>query len=60
MLAEEDLDVTIDCTLDSSLQVVDTANKVLCVIKRTYVYKSQSSIMHLLKSLVRPNLEYCC
>ena len=41
--AESELGVTMGCTMDSSLQcakVICTANKVLCVIKRTYVYKS--------------------
>ena len=60
---EEDYGVTIGCTVDSSLQcakVVITANKVLSVIKRTYVHKSQSNIVYLYKSLVRPHLEYCC
>ena len=58
--AEKDLDVTIGCTLDSSLQcakMVSTANKVLCVIKRTYVHMSQSNIMYLYKSLVRPHFK---
>ena len=61
--AEKYLGVTMGCTIDSSLQcakVVSTANKVLCVINRTYVYRSQSNIMYLYKSLVGPHLEYCC
>ena len=44
----KDLGVAIGCTSDSSLQcskAVSTANKVLCVIKITYVYKSQSNII---------------
>ena len=61
--AEKDLGFAMGCVLDSSLQcakVVSTANKVSSVIKRTYVHKSQSNIMYLYKSLVRPHLEYCC
>ena len=60
--AEKDLGVAICCTIDPRLQcakVISTANKVLRVIKRTYVHKSQSNIMYLYKSLVRPHLEYC-
>ena len=51
-MADKDFGVTMCCTLDSSLQcakLVGTANKVLDVIKRTYVYMSQSNIMYLLQ-----------
>ena len=61
--AENDLGVTIGCTIDPSLQcakVVSTANKVLGFTKRTYVHKSQSNIMYLFKTLVGPHLDYCC
>ena len=61
--AEKDLGVTIGSTLDSSLQcakVVSTANKVLSVTRRTYVYKNQSNVTYLYKSLARPHLKYCC
>ena len=57
---EKDLGVALGCTLDSSLQcakVVGTANKVLCVMKRIFVYKSQSNIMYLFKLLVRLHVE---
>ena len=60
--AEKHLGLPIGSTIDSSIQcanVVSTANKVLGVIKRTYVHKSQRNIMYLYKSLVRPHLEYC-
>ena len=61
--ADKDIGVTIGCTLDSNHQcakVIGTANKVVSVIKRTYVHKSQRKIMYLYKSPVRPQLEYCC
>ena len=57
--AEKDLGVAMCWTTDSSLQcakVVSAANKVLCVIMRTYVYSSQSNIVYFYKSLVRPHL----
>ena len=57
--AVKDSSVTIGCALDSSLQcakVVSTANKVLSVIERTYVYERQSNIMYLYKSLIRTHL----
>ena len=61
--AEKDLGVTMGGALNSRLQcakVLIAANKVFSVIKRTYVYKSQSNIMYLHKSLVRPHIECCC
>ena len=61
--AEKDLRVTRGSKLDSSLQcskVVSTANKVLSVINRTYVYQIKCHIMHLHMSLARPHLEYSC
>ena len=59
VMAEKDFCAAIGCTMDSSLQctyVISTTNKVLGVIRRTYVYKSQCNIMYLYKSLVRPHL----
>ena len=60
--AEKVLGVIIGCALDSSFlcaKVVSTANNVQNVIKRTCVYKSESSTMYLYKLLVRLHLEYC-
>ena len=61
--AGKGLGVAICCTLGSSLhysKLVSTANEVLCIIKRTYVHKSQRNIMYLYMSLVTPHLRYCC
>ena len=63
LLLKKDSTVAACYTIDSCLQcakVISTANKVLGVIKRNYVYESQRKLMHLHKSLVRPLLEYCC
>ena len=43
-----------------SVQVVIIANNFLGVINWTYVCTSQSNIMYLNKSFVRPHIEYCC
>ena len=61
--AEKDLGATIGCTLDYRFQcvkVVSTANKVISVISRTYVYMSQNNIMYLYKSQEKTHIEYCC
>ena len=60
---EKDLGVLIDKSLSPSRQcakAVNSANKVLGIINRTYDCKSSSNIIRLYKSLVRPHLEYCC
>ena len=39
--------------------MVKSANRILGMINRTFLYKSEQVILQLYKSLVRPNLEYC-
>ena len=39
--------------------MVKTANKVLGMINRSFVYKTRETILPLYKSLVRPHIEYC-
>ena len=59
---EKDLGVWINNKLTPSSQVakaVMKANRVLGMIKRTYVNRSKNNILNLYKSLVRPHLEYC-
>jgi len=59
---ERDLGVVIQNDLKCRLQcikVVNTANKVLGMIKRAFVYKDSEIVVRLYKSLVRPHLEYC-
>ena len=59
---EKDLGVYINNNLSPSshvAKVVEKANRVLGMIKRTYVNRSMENILSLYKSLVRPHLEYC-
>ena len=59
---EKDLSVYISNNLSPSNHVaraVEKANRVLGIIKRTYVNRSKGNILSLYKSLVRPHLEYC-
>ena len=42
-----------------SRKVVDTANRVLGMIYRTFTYRTSEILLPLYKSLVRPHLEYC-
>ena len=59
---EKDLGVYISNNLSPSNHVaraVEKANRVLGIIKRTYVNRSRDNILSLYKSLVRPYLEYC-
>lgn len=59
---EKDLGVIVSNDLKVSNQcvkAVKTANRVLGMIKRTFVNRSKSVILPLYKSLVRPHLEYC-
>jgi len=41
-------------------EAVMKANRMLGMIKRNFVDRSKETIISLYKSLVRPNLEYCC
>jgi len=41
-------------------EAVKKANRMLGMIKRNFVDRSKEKIISLYKSLVRPNLEYCC
>ena len=41
-------------------QTVAKANKVLGLIKRNFTDRSKETIIPLYKSLVKPQLEYCC
>jgi hypothetical protein len=54
VIVQDDLKVSKQC-----LKAVTTANKILGMISRTFVYKSSAVILQLYKSLVRPHLEYC-
>ena len=59
---ERDLGVIMQNDLKCRLQcikAVNTANKVLGMIRRSFVCKDREIILHLYKSLVRPHLEYC-
>ena len=59
---EKDLGVYISNNLSPSNHVAraaEKANRVLGIIKRTYVNRSKDNIPSLYKSLVRPHLEYC-
>ena len=54
VLVEDNLKVTKQCT-----RAINTANKVLGLICRTFSCKSVDIILKLYKSLVRPHLDYC-
>jgi len=59
---EKDLGVLITSDLKASgqsIQACNKANRVLGMIHRSIVYKSQKVLLQLYKSLVRPHLEYC-
>jgi len=63
VLEEKDLDVIISEDLKWQKQcseAVRKANRMLGMIKRNFVDRSQETIIFLYKSLVRPHLEYCC
>ena len=55
MIVSEDFKWEKQCSL-----VVSKANKVLGMIKHNFADRSKETIIPLYKSLVRPNLEYCC
>jgi len=60
-LLEKDLEVLIDVTLTFSSQCeaqVGKANIILGMIRRTYSYLTNNSLVKLYTSLVRPRLEY--
>jgi hypothetical protein len=54
VIIQEDLKVSKQCSKAAS-----TANRVLGMIKRTFVLRSKEVILPLYKSLVRPHLETC-
>jgi ribonucleases P/MRP protein subunit RPP40 len=54
VIIQNDLKVTKQC-----VKAANTANRILGMISRTFVYKSSHIICQLYKSLVRPHLEYC-
>ena len=43
----------------SSAGLLCNGNKILGMIRRSFVYKTKEVIVQLYKSLVRPHLEYC-
>ena len=58
---EKDLGVVIDCNLKFHGQcsaVINKANRLLGLIKRTFLTLSEDVFLSLYKSLVRPILEY--
>ena len=59
---ERDLGIIMQNNLTVSKQcakVVDTANRVLGIIYRTFAYKPRDIILPLYTSFARPHLEYC-
>ena len=59
---EKDLGVVISEDLKASQQcsqAYSKASKMLGLLNRTIIYKSQEILLRLYKSLVRPHLEYC-
>ena len=63
VLEEKDLDVIISEDLKWQKQcseAVRKANRMLGMIKRNFIDRSQETIILLYKSLIRPHLEYCC
>jgi len=60
---EKDLGVTVSDDLKWEKQcreAVKKANRILGTIKRNFTDRTQSTLIPLYKSLVRPHLEYCC
>ena len=53
-IISSDLKVAKQC-----IQVVNTANRVLGMIYRTFTYRTSEVLLPLYKSLVRPHLEFC-
>ena len=59
---EKDLGVIVSNNLkvsDQCAAAVKTANRVLGLIRRTFMCRGKDIILRLYKSLVRPHLEYC-
>jgi ribonuclease P/MRP protein subunit RPP40 len=54
VIVQNDLKVSLQCT-----KVVNTANRVLGMIYRSFTSRSKDILLLLYKSLVRPHLEYC-
>jgi ribonucleases P/MRP protein subunit RPP40 len=54
VIIQNDLKCTQQC-----IKVVNTANKVLCMIRGSFMCKDREIILQLCKALVRPHLEYC-
>ena len=62
MEEERDLGVTVSSDLKVARQcrkVVDTDNRILGMIYRTFTYRTSTVLLPLNKTLVRPHLEYC-
>ena len=55
VIISEDLKCEKQCS-----EAVKKANRILGMIKRNFVDRSNETIIPLYKSLVRPHLEYCC
>jgi len=61
VIEERDLGVIIQNDLKCSQQcskAIKTANRILCIIKRTFTYLDSENVLQLYKTLVRPHLEY--
>ena len=61
-MSDRDLGVIVQNNLKCSKQcakVVNTANGIIGMIKRSFSYLSKDIAIQLYKSLVRPHLEYC-
>ena len=41
------------------IEVVNAANRILGIIKSSFVYKNPQVMLQLYKSLLRPHVEYC-
>ena len=54
VLITKDLKVSVQCS-----RAANTANRVLCMTRRTFTCRDEQTIIQLYKSLVRPHLEYC-
>ena len=59
---EKDLGVMIRIDLKASSQcvkIVNAANQILGMIKRTFIFKTKDNLLQLYKCLIRSQLEYC-
>ncbi|XP_070550687.1 uncharacterized protein [Ptychodera flava] len=60
--SEKDIGVFIDSDLSFEKHIqekINKANKIMGIIRRTYVYLDIENFLFLYKALVRPHLEYC-